>query len=81
MRCHQPSCTGDTINIRSAPNTDKTVLHTGIMGGLVTLGRLMRGGDGYRWHYVTYPNRASGWVRTDLIAVWPKDCIVTCPDN
>ena len=47
---------GDVINIRSAPNTDKSVLHTGIVGDLVTVDRSMRGGDGYRWYYVTYPN-------------------------
>lgn len=72
---------GDTINIRSAPNTDEAVLHTGIVGDLVTVGRSMRGDEGYIWRYVTYPNRSSGWVRADLIAVWPKGCIVTCPDN
>jgi hypothetical protein len=78
---------GDVINIRSAPSTQGEVLHTGVLGDLVTVGRSKfvplgdaYGRTGYRWHYVTYPSGAAGWVRGDLISVWPKGCIITCPD-
>jgi uncharacterized protein YgiM (DUF1202 family) len=78
---------GDVINIRSAPSTQGDVLHTGVLGDLVTVGRskfVSLGGDygrtGYRWYYVTYPSGAAGWVRGDLIDLWPKGCIITCPD-
>jgi uncharacterized protein YgiM (DUF1202 family) len=69
---------GDNINIRSAPNTNSSIAHTGVMGDL---GRSALDGNGSRWYSVVYPNRASGWVRADLISVWPQGCIITCPDN
>jgi Bacterial SH3 domain len=72
---------GDVINIRSAPSTQGEVLHTGVLGDLVTVGRSKNSDGGYRWHYVTYPNGAAGWVRGDLINVWPKGCIITCPET
>ncbi len=68
---------GDVINIRSMPSTQSEVLHTGEMGDLVKVGRANSvplnpyGRTGDRWHYVTYPSGAAGWVRKDLIAVWP----------
>ncbi len=78
---------GDVINIRSTPSTQSEVLHTGALGDLVTVGRSQfvplgnsYGRTGYRWHYVTYPSGAAGWVRGDLINVWPKGCIITCPE-
>jgi hypothetical protein len=69
------------INIRSAPSLVGEVLHTGTGGDLVALGASQRGDGGSRWHYITYPNQASGWVRSDLIEIWPQGCIVTCPAN
>jgi uncharacterized protein YgiM (DUF1202 family) len=79
---------GDTINLRSAPSTQSEVLHTGVLGDLVTVGQSKfvplgkdYGRTGYRWHYVTYPSGAAGWVRGDLINVWPKGCIITCPET
>jgi hypothetical protein len=60
---------GDVINIRSAPSLNGRVLHTGIMGDLVMLGDSEIDSDGYRWHYVIYPNQAAGWVRADLISI------------
>jgi hypothetical protein len=60
---------GDVINIRSAPNLDGKVLHTGVMGDVVMLGDSEIDNNGYRWHYVIYPNQAAGWVRADLISI------------
>jgi uncharacterized protein YgiM (DUF1202 family) len=71
---------GDTINIRSAPSTTSSILHTGVTGDLVSVGRSALV-SGYRWYVVVYPNGSSGWVRADLISVWPKGCIITCPAN
>ncbi len=78
---------GDTINVRSAPSTQSEVLHTGVLGDLVTVGQskfVHVGNDyarmaGHRWHYVTYPSGTAGWVRGDLLSIWPKGCIITCP--
>jgi uncharacterized protein YgiM (DUF1202 family) len=72
---------GDRINVRSGPGTDREILHYGLSGDLVTVGRSQYEYDGDFWYEVTFPNGASGWVREDLIAVWPKGCIITCPDN
>jgi Bacterial SH3 domain/GW (Gly-Tryp) dipeptide domain len=77
----------DRINIRSARNTRSEVLHTGVLGDLVTVDESRSTvGDGYSrtgtsWHHVTYPSGAAGWVRGDLINIWPKGCIITCPDG
>jgi hypothetical protein len=60
---------GDVINIRSAPNLNGKVLHTGVMGDVVMLGDSEIDNNGYRWHYVIYPNQAAGWVRADLISI------------
>lgn len=57
---------GDVINIRSAPNTQSRVLHTGVTGDWVAVGESSLH-NGYRWYKITYPNGASGWVRGDLI--------------
>jgi SH3-like domain-containing protein len=67
---------GDVINIRSEHNTGSRIKHTGMAGDLVEVGesrvgRSMRQSEsGYTWYQVTYPNGASGWVRSDLISVW-----------
>ncbi len=71
---------GDKINVRSGPGTDREILHYGLSGDLVTVGRPQYDGD-YVWYEVKFPNGSAGWVRQDLIAVWPKGCIITCPDN
>ncbi|MEB3292478.1 MAG: SH3 domain-containing protein [Synechococcales bacterium] len=78
----------DVINIRSTPSTQARVLHTGLVGDLVLVGQSKfvplgngYGRTGYQWHYITYPNGAAGWVRGDLISVWPRGCIITCPEH
>lgn len=59
----------DVINIRSAPTTSSSILHTGVAGDVVSLGRSSLV-NGYRWYVVVYPNGSTGWVRSDLISVW-----------
>ena len=71
----------DVINLRSAPRRNSEVLHTGTKGDLVKVGQSKRSEDGYPWYYVTFSNQSSGWVRGDLISVWPKGCVITCPAN
>ncbi len=63
----------DVINIRSAPTTRSEVVHTGIKGDLVAVGEYRKRSEALGWYYVTFPNQSSGWVRSDLISVWPKD--------
>jgi uncharacterized protein YgiM (DUF1202 family) len=70
------------INVRSRPSLDGKILHYGLAGDLVIVGESQKvAGQRHSWYRVTFPNQASGWVREDLLAVWPKGCIITCPDN
>lgn len=62
---------GDVINIRSDYDLESRIKHTGVAGDLVEVEESRSVGSGYTWHKVTYPNGASGWVRGDLISVWP----------
>jgi hypothetical protein len=62
----------EVINIRSAPSLVGNILHTGVGGDLVTVGASQLGDGGDRWYYVTYPNKAWGWVRSDLISIWRR---------
>jgi uncharacterized protein YgiM (DUF1202 family) len=68
---------GDVINIRSDSDIDSRVKHTGIAGDLVEIETSImsrstqQSKSGYIWYKVVYPNGASGWVRGDLIGVWP----------
>ncbi|NJR50442.1 MAG: SH3 domain-containing protein [Leptolyngbyaceae cyanobacterium CSU_1_3] len=55
---------GDRTNVRSSPTTASNILHYGIAGDVVEVGRLERE-DNYFWYWVTFPNQASGWVRGD----------------
>jgi Bacterial SH3 domain/GW (Gly-Tryp) dipeptide domain len=71
----------EVINIRSQPSLVSEIVHTGVGSDLVTVGESQLGDGGYRWYYVTYPNQAAGWVRSDLIDIWPQGCIITCPAN
>ncbi len=71
----------DVINIRFAPSTRAKVSHTAVMGDLVVVKEYRTNREGDRWYFVAFPNQASGWVRGDLISVWPKGCIITCPAN
>jgi SH3-like domain-containing protein len=72
---------GDRINVRSSPRLESRVLHYGLSGDLVTVGQTYKEFSSDRWYEVTFPNGASGWVRADLISVWQKGCIITCPAN
>lgn len=57
----------DKINIRKAPNLNSAVLHYGLSGDVVAVGDTYRAPGAYSWRWVTFPNQASGWVRSDLI--------------
>ena len=70
---------GDVINMRSDSTVKGRIKHTGTSGDLVEVVKSSPGRSGPRpgdpwekWHYVTYPNGASGWVRSDLISVWER---------
>ena len=71
----------DTINVRSAPNLNSNILHYGVPGDLVTVEESSQQFQGYRWHRVKFPSNATGWVREDLLSIWPQGCIITCPAN
>ncbi len=69
---------GDVINIRSTSSLNSRVKHTGTPGDLVEVGQFSQGRSGNRpgdpwekWYYITYPNGSAGWVRGDLISIWP----------
>lgn len=70
----------DKINVRSGPGQKNSIAHYGLVGDLVLVERDTMGDDGYRWYYVEFPSQAKGWIRQDLLLIWPKGCIITCPN-
>ncbi|BAZ13483.1 hypothetical protein NIES4071_53220 [Calothrix sp. NIES-4071] len=72
---------GDKINVRSSPSLNSKILHYGLSGDLVTVEDSYKESGNYRWYRVKFPSNATGWVRQDLISVWPKGCIITCPEH
>lgn len=70
----------DVINIRSNPSIKSKVQHYGLGGDLVTILDSRKEASGYFWYKVKFPSNAVGWVREDVISVWPKGCIISCPD-
>lgn len=72
---------GDQINVRSAPSLDSKILHYGISGDLVAIEGSSTASDSSRWYRVKFPSNAIGWVRADLLSLWPEGCIIACPGN
>jgi Bacterial SH3 domain/GW (Gly-Tryp) dipeptide domain len=72
---------GAQINVRLSPSLNGKIQHYGLSGDLVTVEDSYRESGNYRWYRVKFPSNAIGWVREDLISVWPKGCIITCPEN
>ncbi|MBD2337551.1 SH3 domain-containing protein [Calothrix sp. FACHB-156] len=70
---------GYKINVRSSHNLNSKVLHSALSGDLVTVEDSYQNAGEYRWYRVKFPNNASGWVREDLLSIWPQGCIITCP--
>lgn len=58
---------GSRINVRSAPSTQSTSPHYGLVGDRVQILRSIRGNDGYAWHYVRFASKAEGWVRSTFV--------------
>ena len=71
---------GTRINVRSSPSLNSKIQHYGLPGDLVTIENSFKESGNYRWYRVKFPSNAIGWVREDLISVWPKGCIITCPE-
>jgi uncharacterized protein YgiM (DUF1202 family) len=59
----------DRINIRDSASTNSDILHYGLAGDIVSVGRSTQGSDSYRWYWVTFPSQAAGWVRGDLLSM------------
>jgi Bacterial SH3 domain len=59
----------DRINIRASASTSSDILHYGLAGDIVSVGNSTQGEDGSRWYWVTFPNQAAGWVRSDLLSI------------
>lgn len=72
---------GYKINVRSSPNLKSKVLYNGLSGDLVTVEDSYQQAGQYRWYRIKFPNNVTGWVREDLLSVWPQGCIITCPAN
>ncbi|BAY12268.1 SH3 domain-containing protein [Calothrix sp. NIES-2098] len=70
---------GYKINVRSSPNLGGKVLHTGLSGDLVTVEDSYQQAGEYRWYRIKFPNNVTGWVREDLLSIWPQGCIIICP--
>ncbi|MCF2149083.1 SH3 domain-containing protein [Desmonostoc muscorum LEGE 12446] len=71
---------GYKINVRSSPNLRSKVLYNALSGDLVTVEDTYKQADQYRWHRIKFPSNVTGWVREDLLSIWPEGCIITCPE-
>lgn len=71
---------GDKINVRSSPNIGSKIVYNALSGDLVTIESTYKEFSQYRWYCIKFPNGFIGWVRADLLSIWPEGCIITCPD-
>jgi SH3-like domain-containing protein len=58
---------GSRINVRSAPSTQSTAAHYGLIGDRIEVMSSMIGNDDSAWNYVKFASGAKGWVRGDFI--------------
>jgi uncharacterized protein YgiM (DUF1202 family) len=72
---------GNKINVRSTASLNSKILHYGLAGDLVTVENTYKEYGKLRWYRVQFPSNATGWVREDLLSIWPQGCIITCPAN
>ncbi|WP_256973168.1 SH3 domain-containing protein [Nostoc sp. T09] len=72
---------GYKINVRFSPNLRSKVLYNALSGDLVTVEDSYQQAGQYRWYRIKFPNNVTGWVREDLLSIWPQGCIITCPAN
>ncbi len=71
---------GYKINVRSSPNLSSRVFYNAALGDVVTIEDSYQKVGQYRWYRIKFPNYVTGWVREDLLSIWPKGCIITCPE-
>jgi serine/threonine protein kinase, bacterial len=62
---------GSRVNVRSAPSTQASSPHYGVVGDRVQALRSTQGSDGYTWYYVRFSSRAEGWIRGDYVRITP----------
>ena len=55
------------INVRSAPTTQASTPHYGVVGDRVEVLKFIVGRDQYAWNYVKFRSGAKGWVRGDFV--------------
>lgn len=72
---------GYKINVRSSPNLRSKVLYNALSGDLVTVEASYKEEGQYRWYRIKFPSNVIGWVREDLLSIWPQGCIITCPEH
>ena len=60
---------GSRVNVRSAPSTQASSPHYGIVGDRVETLQATQGDDGYTWYYIKFESGAQGWVRGDFVDV------------
>jgi uncharacterized protein YgiM (DUF1202 family) len=60
---------GSRINVRSAPSTQASSPHYGLVGDRVETLQATQGDDGYTWYYIKFGSGAQGWVRGDFVSV------------
>ncbi|MDZ8108606.1 MAG: SH3 domain-containing protein [Nostoc sp. DedQUE12a] len=71
---------GYKINVRSSPNLKSKVVYNALSGDLVTVEDSYKQPGQYRWYRIKFPSNVIGWVREDLLSIWPQGCIITCPE-
>lgn len=72
---------GNKINVRSSPKLISKVIYNALPGDLVIVENSYKEVGKYRWYRIKFPTNVTGWVREDLLSIWPLGCIITCPAN
>lgn len=70
---------GYKVNVRSSPNLNGKVLYLAQSGDLVIVEDAFTEFRQLRWYRVRFSNNSIGWAREDLLSIWPRGCIITCP--
>lgn len=72
---------GNRVNVRSTPNMQSRIVYNGFFGDVVTIEGSNNAAGLNPWYRIRFSSGVGGWVRGDLLSIWPKGCVITCPLN
>jgi uncharacterized protein YraI len=72
-----------TVNIRSGPSTQTSIIQVANDGDSITIQEKIQGSDGV-WYKVQFPSGTTGYVRSDLVKTnrnQPSKSLLSCQDT